>query len=195
MFTRGQSPADAGMEALRLGVKNQRYTEARISGGFDHSPYAGTIRGVDNGSDDLHFDRAEGKVRAAAQEPSGVNARLVLARSHLARSSNKDANQARLILDQLSNSGIETPEVINDLGVAQFQLTNYEEAITYFTKALEKSPRFDEALFNRALAEQNLNRDAEARRDWEQFISQSTDENWKTEARSRLSRLSAPIDR
>src|SRR5262245_30634002 len=31
VLTSGQSPSDAGMEALRLAVKNERYSEARIS--------------------------------------------------------------------------------------------------------------------------------------------------------------------
>jgi Flp pilus assembly protein TadD len=194
-FISGPSPAEAGMEAIKLAVKNKRYTEPRVSGGFAHSRYAGTIRGADDSSANLHFDRAESKVRTAAQETSDVNAQLVLARSYLARGTSKGANQALTLLDQLSRRGVETPETLNDTGVAHLRLSNYDEAIVSFTRALAKSPRYDEALFNRALVHQILHRDAEARNDWQQFIDQSTDENWRNEARARLDSLNTSTDR
>jgi tetratricopeptide (TPR) repeat protein len=195
MFTGGQSPADAAMDALRLAGKDARYTEARVSGGFDHSRYAGTTRGDDSNHDDLLLSRAENKVKAAAQEPAAVEARLVLARVYLARGTREDAKRALEILDQLARSGVETAEALNDMGVAQFQLNKYQEAIDDFGKALAKSPGYDEALFNRALAEQRDHRDDEATQDWQRFINQSSDENWKNEARNYLNRLSGPTDR
>ena len=191
VMTGGQSPSDAGMEALKLAVNKERYTEARISGGFNYSRFAGTVRGGDNAPDDLHFDRAQGKVKAA----SDADSKLVLARTWLARGMPDDANHALPILTELLRSGVETPEVLNDLGVARFQLSDYDEALAYFDRALTAKPGYYEALFNRALALERLHRDAEARRDWEQFISQSTDVNWKNEAKSRLDRLTAPSHR
>lgn len=195
VLTRGQSPSDVAMDALKSAVKDKRYTEARVSGGFDHSPYAGRLRGGDEGSDTLLFDRAEIKAKAAARDTTDANAELISARYHLARGTSNDANQALLILEQLSKTGVETPEALNDLGVAQFQLTNYDEAIVYFTRALAKSPNYGEALFNRALVYERLNRDVEARKDWQQFISQSSDGGWKDEAITRLNRLSTPSGR
>jgi tetratricopeptide (TPR) repeat protein len=188
LFIRPQATADA-MDALRLAVKDVRYTEARISGGFDHSRYAQKTRGGDRNIDDLYFSRAENKAKAAAQATAAAKDRLVLARVHLSRGTREDARQALAILDQLSKTGIETPEALNDTGVAQFELDNYDEAIANFTKALEKSPRYDEALFNRALAEGRAHRDAEARQDWRQFLNQSSDESWKTEAETHLQSL------
>lgn len=193
MFTRTQAPADA-MDALRLAVKDARYTEARVSGGFDHSRYAGTTRGGDRNDDDLYFSRAENKAKAAAQETAAVKNKLVLARVYLARGTREDAKQALAILDQLSKNGVETPEALNDTGVAQFQLDNYNDAIVYFTKALANSPAYNEALFNRALAEGRAHRDAEAKQDWQQFINQSSDDNWKDEARAHLKSLSGVSD-
>ena len=194
-FISRPSPAEAGMEAIRLAIKNERYTEARVSGGFAYSRYAGTVRGGDDRSDDLQFDRAEGKVLTAAQEESDVNAQLVLIRGYLARGTAKGANQALALLDQLSKRGVETPETLNDTGVAQLRLSNYDQALVAFTGALAKSPRYDEALFNRALAHELLHRDSEARKDWQQFIDQSEDKNWNNEARSRLDRLKTSTDR
>jgi hypothetical protein len=187
----GKSPSDEGMEALTLAVAKERRVEPRISGGLPYSRYAGTVRGDDQATDEIHFDRAQGKVKAAAST-SDVKSQLVLARSWLARGMPENANKAVPILNQILQSGVETPEVLNDLGVARFELSDYDGAITYFTRALAASPSYHEALFNRALALGHLNRAAEARQDWEQFIKQSTDENWKNEARTRLAELTAP---
>ena len=187
LFTRTQSPADAAMEALRLAVKDQRYTQARVSGGLDYSNYAVT-RGSDRNDDDLQFSRALGKLMSGEQENASVSDRLVLARVYLARGTREDARHAAAILNQLAARGVETPEAFNDRGVAQFQLDNYEEAIAYFSKALAKSPTYREALFNRALAEEHGHRD-DARRDWLQFINESSEDNWKNEARMHLNSL------
>lgn len=189
MFTGGQSPADAGMDALRRGLKKERRTEARISGGLAQSRYTGATRSGDRNDDDLHFGNAENKVKAEAD----VDSRLVWVRVYLARGTREDAKRALEILDQLMKSGVETPVTLNDTGVAYLQLENYAEAINYFSKALEKSPACDEALFNRALAEGLDRRNEDARRDWQAFIEQSSDDNWKKEARDRLDRLNGVI--
>lgn len=191
----GQSPSDAAMDALKYAVKNTRYTEPRVSGGFEYSPYARALRGDGEGSDTVLFDRAEIKAKAAARDSTDANAGLIWARYHLARGSFNEANQAVLILEQLLKTGVETPEALNDLGVAQYQLLNYDEAIGYFTRALAKSPGYGEALFNRALAYQRLNRDADARQDWQQFIGESADNGWRKEAMTHLNDLRSPDDR
>jgi tetratricopeptide (TPR) repeat protein len=182
------------MDALRLGLKNGRHTEARVSGGFEHSRYLGATRGGDYNDDQLHFDRAENKVKAAAEDSKAVEARQTLARVYLARGTLEDAGRAMAVLDQLMNSGVETPEALNDIGMAHLQLEHYDKAISYFTDALAKSSGYNEALFNRALAEALARRDDDARRDWKQFINQSSDENWKAEAKQHLNRLSSTTD-
>jgi tetratricopeptide (TPR) repeat protein len=189
-LARRQAPADAGMEALRLGLKDQRRTEARISGGLEYSRYAGVTRGEDANDDNLHFDRALGKLRSAEQENAPSNERLVLARVYLARGTRPDIDHAFKILSQLSASGVETSEVLNDTGVVDMQRDDYEKAIEVFTRALAKDPNYGEALFNKALAEQRLHRDDDAKRDWQQFIDQAPDEKWKAEAADHVKALS-----
>ena len=78
---------------------------------------------------------------------------------------------------------------MNDLGVAQFQLANYKEAIENFGKALGQKPDYPEALFNKALAEERAGRHEDAKRDWQQFINQSSDPSWKREAADHLDLL------
>jgi Flp pilus assembly protein TadD len=193
VLLRTQSPTEDAMVALKMGLKERRNTEARISGGFDYSPYSGTTRGADSKNDDLHLDRAENKIKAAAQDPDAVEARLVQARVCLAKGDLEGAKRALAILDQLTKSGVDSAPAFNDTGVAHLRLNNYPEAITYFSKALDKSPAYNEALFNRALAEQLDGRYEDARRDWRVFIEKSSDENWKNEARERLNRLNDMI--
>ena len=189
LLVQRQAAADAGMEALRLGLKYQRRTEARISGGLEYSRYTGVTRGEDANDDNLHFDRALGKLRSAEQENAPANERLVLARVYLARRTPSDIDHALKILNQLSAQGVETAEMLNDTGVAYMQRGDYDKAIEFFTRALGKAPTFDEALFNRALAEQRARHNDDAKRDWQQFIEKSWDDNWKTEARKNLSSL------
>lgn len=187
VITQRESAGDAGMEALRLAVRDQRRIPARISGGLAYSPYS-TTRGERN-DDNLNFDRALRKLEAAQQETASTTDRLVLARVYLAKRDSNAAREALTILTQLTSRGVETPEALNDLGVAHLELGSYEDAIASFSRALIKSPAYEEALFNRALAEENTHRTEDARRDWEQFMGQSKDENWKAEARAHLENL------
>ena len=190
LLTRGQAPADAGMEALAVAVKDQRRIEARISGGLEHSRYSGVTRGEEADNDNLHFDRALGKLRSAEQDNAPATDRLALARVYLAGGTRSDIDRALKILNQLSASGVETAEVLNDTGVAHMQRDEYDKAIELFTRALAKSPNYDEALFNKALAEQRARRNDEAKRDWQQFIDQTSNEKWKAEAADHLKVLS-----
>jgi tetratricopeptide (TPR) repeat protein len=187
LLSGGQKPSEAAMEALKLAVKDRRFTEARVSGGLGYSRYP-EMRGAES-NDDLQFSRAISQLRSAEQETAPVNDRLALARVYLARGTREDAGHALTILDQLVTRGVETPEASNDTGVAHFELGDYEDAMAYFTRALAKSPSYGEALFNKALAEERARHSDQAKLDWEQFIYQSADDSWKTEARTHLSFL------
>jgi tetratricopeptide (TPR) repeat protein len=185
-IARDQRP-QAGMDALRLAMKEERHTPARISGGLAHSPYRVT-KGDEDG-DGLQFERALSKLEYADKDSASPEARLALARVRLALGKREEAKRARVVLEQLVAGGNESAEVLNDLGVAQFQTDNYNEAISTFSKALEKSPGFTEALFNKALAEEHVGRTEEAKQDWQEFIRSTSDVKWKAEAEMHLNRL------
>lgn len=184
LLSRPPRPEKAAMKALALAVKDGRRTEARISG-LAYSQYK-VNRGVRTNDDDLQFSLAISEFKSAEQETAPVNDKLVLARIYLARGTREDIKHALTILDQVASRGVETSEALNDTGVAQFELGNYEDAIASFTRALAKTPTYLEALFNRALAEERARRHDQARQDWEQFINQSSDDGWKSEARTHL---------
>lgn len=190
LLARREALADVGMEALKLGLKDQRRTEARISGGLEHSRYAGVTRGERANDDNLLFDRALGKLRSAEQENAPADERLVLARVYLARGTRSDVDHAFTILNQLSAHGVETAEVLNDTGVALMQRDEYDQAIEFFMRALAKATNYDEALFNKALAEERVHNNDDAKRDWQQFIDQAPNEKWKAEAADHMKALS-----
>lgn len=190
MITRPQP--SAAREDYLLAVKYNRRVEMRVSERGGYSPYEPT-RGGDVREDDLNFDRAILKLKYAEQEDAKPQDRLLLASIYLGRAKPADAKRALEILNQMAAQGIETPEALNDTGVAHFRLGHYDEASNYFSRALAKSPSYDEAIFNRALAESAAGRNDNARRDWQQFLEQSKDENWKKEGREHLKALN-PTD-
>lgn len=185
LFSVDRRPEDA-MDALRLAVKDERRTPARVSG-LPYSPY-NQLRGEVE-TEELQFQRAFEKVDYAKDESAPVNARLTLARVHLSSGKTDRTKKALAILQQVIASGHQSAEILNDLGVAQFQLGNYGAAIENFTKALEKSPNFNEALFNRALAENQASLTEAAKEDWQQFIRSTSDEKWRKEAEKYLGSL------
>ncbi|MFL6273890.1 MAG: tetratricopeptide repeat protein [Blastocatellia bacterium] len=189
LIMRGQPASDAARQSLAQAMKNERRSAARLSGGFDYSPYVAT-RGS-NDSPDFHLNRALGELRAAESDNASTEMRQMLARAYLAFDRPEHARQAQAILTALRTRGVESAELFNDLGVAQFQLQSYDAAIASFSRALEINPAYGEALFNRALAYESAARYGEARRDWQQFLDSATDAKWKAEAERRLAALSS----
>jgi hypothetical protein len=189
--TMGEPNNKIAMQAVVLATKGERRIEPRLSGGLPYSPYPITdTRGggveVKNLRAEVQFDRAQVEVQYAESPSAPVEDRLTLARVWLARGEPDYTQRALDILEQLVASGAQSPELLNDTGVAMFQLKRYDEAINYFNQALEKSPGFNEALFNRAMARQKAGNKAEAREDWNKFIETSSNEKWNDEARRRM---------
>jgi tetratricopeptide (TPR) repeat protein len=189
LITSDRRPAEA-MAALRLAMKDERRNEALISGNIDYSHYVPKrgARGSDDPvvSGDVNYESALNKVRYAEKETAPVESRHVLARALLAMGKRDEARTALAILQQLEAAGTQSPDLFNDLGVAELQLGNYDGAIDHFRRALERSPSASMFLFNKALAEERAGRLDDAREDWTRFINMSADDRLKTEARSHL---------
>lgn len=184
-LTSGPSAEESAVHALQAAMRDERRTITRISGNFAHSEWANGTRG-ESTSDDFQLERALTKMKHAEKASASVVSRHILASVHLAFGRPNNARQALAILEQLLASGHQSAEIFNDLGVAQFQLGEYDRAIESFSSALAISPKYGEALFNRALAYERKSRSDEARRDWQNFISVSSDDQWKVEAERRL---------
>lgn len=176
-----------GRGARQLATKDDRRITPRLSDGFEYSPNS-VIRGERKNV--VHLDRALNRLKFAEKDSAPVEARQELARVYLSRDEQpKDPARALEILEELSNRPDATPEVLNDLGVAYYQSNRFEDAITAFSKALVEKPDYQEALFNRGLANKDARNYYAARRDFQQFIELSSDENWKQEADEWLKKL------
>ena len=194
-LTRSEPENLVAMEAVALATKDKRRIEPRLSGDLPYSPYPLVTRGPAEGRNaaegedpqaDLQFDRAQSQVQFAEDASAPAEDRLALARVYLARGEADYTRRALAILEQLAAAPNPSAEVLNDTGVALYQLKRYPEAAGYFNRALEKSPSFGEALFNKALAEHKAGNEAAAREDWRRFIESSSDEKWKDEAQRRM---------
>lgn len=188
------SDVEKARETIALAVKEDRMLEPRLSGNVEWSEYPIT-RGPEEPIKEmarLKLELAKSKISFAENNPSASSdARIELAKIYLATGKQENAKQALDILRQVESSSKMTPEANNDLGVALFQLKNYKEAIDYFTRALEISSDYNEALFNKALAESYAQNHDQARQDWITFINKSSDPKWKKEAENRLRSISS----
>jgi tetratricopeptide (TPR) repeat protein len=187
-ITRSEPTTQLARQSLAQAMKEERYSQARLSGNFDYSHYKSTRGNGD--SPDFHLQIAVNQLKSAESDSAPVEMRQMLARAYLAFGHHEQARQAQAILESLRARGVQTADVFNDLGVAQFQQESFDAAIAEFTRALEINPAYAEALFNRALAKESAGRYPEARLDWEQFINSTTDANWKAEANRHLAGLS-----
>jgi len=115
-------------------------------------------------------------------------AQLDLARFYLASAEPDDSEKALRLLHEIRSSAGGSAEVLNETGIANFQLGRYREAVLSFTEVLEADPKMAEALFNKAYTEERFDPRA-ARRDWERFIASTSDPDWIAEARTRLAAL------
>ena len=188
-FIKSERTEQVAVAALGDAMKTERRTEVRISGEYEYSPHSSTrgIRESESASDNnLHFERVFSKLKAAEKPSAPAVQRLILARAYLARNASGDASRARTILEEVAASGDESAEIDNDKGVALFQLENFQAALNSFTRALEKRPGYDQALFNLALTEERLNSSVDAKRDWEAFTKVSRDAKWRAEAQRHL---------
>ncbi len=183
-----QKSETTAMQTLAKAMKDERRSETRISGVRDYSPHP--VKRSATESDDLQLRRALNQVKFAENDSASVEARLALARVHLAFAKPEHTQQALTILEQLMSKGIDSPELFNDHGVASYQMQKYDEAIEDFKKALDKKPAYPEALFNKAMAEVRAGRHQDAKQSWQQFIKLSSDAKWIDEAEKRLGALS-----
>jgi tetratricopeptide (TPR) repeat protein len=180
------SATQQAMRELDVAVSPGRNSETVVSG-LRYSPSL-DLRGG-QGHDDLMFERAFSKVAFAQDAGAPTEARHALARVWLARNAGNDAQSALAILNDIDKRQPGNPTIQNDLGVAEFELGQYGDAATRFSKALDLSPLFRGALFNRAVAEKANAQYAEAIRDFEEFIKTNPEDAWRSEAERNVRRL------
>jgi hypothetical protein len=199
LMTDQRKALDEGKRAVAVAIGETRGINPRISGGFGDSPNPvtrGPVTHGDRKNGELQFDiainNAINKLKFAEEESASAEARMALAGAYLSRDKPGDAKLALDILNSISNTPDASPELLNDTGVAWYQLGDFRKAIEAFSKAIEKKPYLQEAWFNRALANVGAGFNNAARKDFQEFISITNDEKWKQEAEERLNKLPLP---
>jgi CHAT domain-containing protein/lipoprotein NlpI len=186
VFLPRQSSGD--LAELRSMYKDQRQTEARISG-FDYAQMR-IVRGGDK-SEEEDAKTAEIKARLLSKKSYHALGVFYL--------NQKNFPEAIKKLNLALQSGPESADLHNDLGTAYFELgtsgpaekklETVGRALDEFTKALQLNPEKLEALFNRSLALQALEQTEQARESWKQYLQKDPSSKWAEEARTNLGTL------
>lgn len=187
------SDVDPRFERLVSAVGEERYIEARLTGGFRHgAPKPVTRNQGSPASSNLSLLAAAGEIQ-----------------QELARNPGPQANHAwgvaQLLLGQLDGAvqsltaaaeGSNDPAVLSDLAAAYVtratltdQAGDWPQALTAASRSVDTGTRLTEALFNRALAAEALGLKANAERYWEEFLAAEPDADWRAEANEHLQRL------
>jgi CHAT domain-containing protein len=185
---------DPRLERLVAAIGDERYFEARITGGFKHAPLAPTTRAPrELSQQNLALLAAAGELQKTAQQaPTAQNlhawgvAQLLL-------------GQLDGAIDVLSTAATQTDDraLLSDLAAAyvtRAQLSgrseDWPQALSSASRAVEQSPRpIPEALFNRALSAESLNLRSAAEEYWNAYLTVETDPAWRAEATRHLDAL------
>ena len=82
-----------------------------------------------------------------------------------------DLDKGKALLERLPPSAVTDPTVYTNIGVLFLNKKNPADASTYFTKAVDLDPKRAESYYFRGLSEIQLNKNKEARADFEQVIA------------------------
>lgn len=191
-----RSPVGEGMAALAQAYRNERPTEARISG-FTYAPHPNT-RGTDDGKvDTTSRNLAEIILLEEVAKHPSPPAHHTLGRLYLAKREYKlaieqfeaalkdDPNNAQIHSDY-GAALLETGKVSHSKGDSGKSLEEFTKGDEHLSKALELSASLLEALFNRALCREQMFSYRGAEQDWKDYLKKDANSKWADEARERL---------
>lgn len=172
-------------------VGDERYIEARLTGGFKYGPLRQVMRGgLDLSKQSLELLAVAAELRkAAGSEPSAEN----LHAWGVAQVLLGDAKAAILAFQRAAAVGPVHPNLLVDLSAAhillaeqsgdQGQLSN---ALKAASDALGIEPSHREALYNKALALERIGNSTAAKLAWEEFAKGEFDAQWRGLAERRV---------
>lgn len=193
------SDLERGLTALNAAYREQRPTEARISG-FEYAPITVT-RGGQERVDYVARQRAERLLLDAAAEDPGPESYQALGKFYLAEGEfDKAVDQFEQALTQSPNS----PQIHSDLGAALLEsskqakssgnsgktLALLSQSLEHINKALALNPGLPEALYNKALCLQYMLLPEQAKEAWQAYLARDPKSKWADEARRNLQQLS-----
>lgn len=194
-----QSEIDKGMAALNRAYREQRLVSGRITG-LDYAPVANT-RGDEQGKvDQISLRQAEIILLDEVSENPGTQSHNALGRYYLAR---RDFDKAIAEFTESLKSEPNNAQAHSDLGAAllergklakQDDVTerareDFARSLEHFNRALEIDAGNQEAIFNRALALQEMGLSSQAAEEWKKYLEKDSRSQWADEARQYLRQL------
>lgn len=195
----GGEAVDPGMATLVAAVGEERYIEARLSGGFKYGPLRAVARGPgDLSQQNLALLAAAGELQKKAREdPSPENlhawgvAQLLLG-DYDAAITNLEAagrsSRAALVLSDIS-AGYSARAALRALP------EDWPKALQAADQALALDPHQLEAMFNRGLALEGMQLRERAIEAWTTYVANDPVSVWGAEAQRRLRALQAETPR
>jgi CHAT domain-containing protein len=190
-----QSDVSKGLQALNQAYRQQRPTEARITG-FDYAPLPNT-RGNEAGQvDTLERDHAELTLLTAVKEHRDADTCHAVGLVYLTR---RDFNQAIEYLDEAVRRDERRAAWHSDLGTAYLErasanrdrpdLGDLAQSLEQVNRAIELDSSLLAAYFNKALCLQRMNAHMAAKAAWEDYLKRDAHTEWSKEAERNLQRL------
>ena len=183
-----------GLAELRSLYAQSRSTETRIAG-FGYAPLM-QLRGAPDSGDERRRRQLENRLFESVQQSPNAQTYHALAVFYL---TDQKYRQAITEFENALKFAPDDAGIHNDLGTAYFALAktdptekkypdlarSYEE----FSKAVNLDGNLLEALFNKALASQELTMRQEARELWMLYLQKDPSSPWADEARKHLARI------
>ncbi|HEV7744094.1 MAG TPA: hypothetical protein VGO56_03770 [Pyrinomonadaceae bacterium] len=179
---------------LRSLYQQARPTETRISE-FGYAPQS-QLRGAPDPGDRNRLRRIENNLIEATEKTPGAQSHHALGIFKLTQQKYPEAIKELAAAAALAD---QDARIHNDLGSAYFELAkskpqekrfeDLERSLNEFTRATALDSNLLEALFNKALARQELRMPREAKESWELYLQKDPSSPWATEARKNLSRI------
>lgn len=180
---------------LRALYGRERPTETRVSG-FGYAPLS-QLRGEPAARDKSRLRIIENNlIEAAEKHPDAPETRHALGVFQLTQRKYADAIKE---LEAASKLDDKNARIHNDLGAAYFEraktsandkrLETFGRALEEFTRATELDANSLEALFNKALTQQELGQPRQAKETWTLYLQKDSSSPWAEEARKNLARL------
>jgi CHAT domain-containing protein/tetratricopeptide (TPR) repeat protein len=192
--------ARGGVDQLISALSERRSVDARISGGFGWAPLQPLERSGTGARSTPTWEvlAAASAIRKEADANPSTETLHALGIADFVLG---DLDDAVSVLRRVVQESSGSAKSLNDLGAALLERGEVKgrpddlaEALSCIEKSLAAEPTFAEALFNRAVALEQLHLDDRAATAWETYIAHTSEPGWGDEARRRLQRLRAPED-
>lgn len=179
---------------LRAMYTQARPIESRITQ-FDYAPLS-QLRGEPEARDQSRLRRIENNLIEATEKNPGAETFHALGIFYLTQ---QNYPQAISNFERALTFNDKVAKLRNDLGAAHFELAKtgakekrFEElsrSLEEFTKATELDGNLLEALFNKALVQQQLRLPQQARESWLLYLQKDPSSPWAGEARKNLAQI------